>query len=90
MTLPFRRILNKLSADNFHQLSAQLFELEIPSPECLQGIVGTIFDKATLEPTFSSLYAQLCVDWAPKAPRFKDPNTDRDVVRPLLERTIEC
>jgi translation initiation factor 4G len=76
-----RRILNKLSVDNFHQLCGQLFALEIPSLDVLKGIVDIIFDKATLEPTFSSLYAQMCSDWVNKAPKFKEPGSERDMVR---------
>ena len=79
-----RRILNKLSVDNFHQLCGQLFALEIPSLDVLKGIVDIIFDKATLEPTFNSLYAQMCSDWVNKAPKFKEPGSERDMVRPAL------
>jgi hypothetical protein len=75
------RILNKLAVDNFHQLCGQLFALEIPSLEVLKGVIDIIFDKATLEPTFCSLYAQMCSDWANKAPKFKEPGSDRDMVR---------
>lgn len=81
-------ILNKLSVDNFHQLCGQLFALEIPSLDVLKGIVDIIFDKATLEPTFSSLYAQMCSDWVNKAPKFKEPGSERDMTfrRALLNR----
>lgn len=84
-------ILNKLSVENFHQLCAQLFELEITSLDVLRGIVNIIFDKATLEPTFCSLYAQMCTGWANKAPKFQEPGSDRDMTfrRALLNRCQE-
>ena len=36
----------------------------------MQGVISLIFDKAILEPTFCSMYAQLCSDLDEKLPPF--------------------
>ncbi len=74
--------MNKLAAENFHKLSNELFSISIPNLRTLESVVDIIFDKATLEPTFCSLYSQLCYDWCKKpfGPSFKDPNTEKEMV----------
>lgn len=54
-------ILNKLSVDNFEKLSTDLLDIEIGTNELLENVVGSIFNKAILEPHFGEIYAKLCV-----------------------------
>lgn len=56
-----RSILNKLTHARFEALSAQVLALPISTPEQLAVLVGEIFEKATTQPGFRSLYIDLCV-----------------------------
>ncbi|VFQ67352.1 unnamed protein product [Cuscuta campestris] len=63
-------ILNKLTPEKFDLLKGQLIEAGISSADILKGVIGLIFDKAVLEPTFCPMYAQLCADLNEKLPPF--------------------
>ena len=56
----FKAILNKLTPDNFEKLLEKILDVGITEVETLVGLIGQLFEKALQEPTFSSLYAQLC------------------------------
>ncbi|KAJ1677348.1 hypothetical protein EV182_006360, partial [Spiromyces aspiralis] len=60
-----KMLLNKLTVDNFEQVSDEIIEWCNKSKtetdgRVLRHIVFVIFNKATDEPTFSRIYAQLC------------------------------
>lgn len=61
--------------DKFSQLFAQIKE-----PELLRGIIQQIFDKATLEPHFCNMYADLCEDLAKISPQFDIENSEKKMV----------
>ncbi|KAH0652145.1 hypothetical protein KY289_029823 [Solanum tuberosum] len=63
-------ILNQTTQKRFDLLKDQLIISGITSADTLKGVVSLIFDKAILEPTFSSMYAQLCSDLNEKLPSF--------------------
>jgi len=56
----FKAILNKLTPDNFQKLLEKLLDVGITEAATLVGLIGQLFEKALQEPTFSSLYAELC------------------------------
>jgi len=56
----FKGILNKLTPDNFEKLLEKMLDVGIAEAATLVGLIGQLFEKALQEPTFSSLYAQLC------------------------------
>lgn len=56
----FKAILNKLTPDNFEKLLEKLLDVGITEAATLVGLIGQLFEKALQEPTFSSLYAELC------------------------------
>ena len=53
-------ILNKITPQNFKDLSVQILQLNIDNKEKLEIAVEIIFEKAVLEPAFSQTYANLC------------------------------
>ncbi|WMV36376.1 hypothetical protein MTR67_029761 [Solanum verrucosum] len=63
-------ILNQTTQKRFDLLKDQLIISGITSADTLKGVVSLIFNKAILEPTFSSMYAQLCSDLNEKLPSF--------------------
>lgn len=54
-------LLNKLTMDKFARLTEQILELPIDTSTRLKGAIYIVFDKALDEPTFSPMYAQLCL-----------------------------
>merc|ERR1719506_1129065 len=56
-----RSLLNKLTHDKFESLSAQILALPFTTPEQLSVLVAEIFEKATTQHGFRSLYTALCV-----------------------------
>ncbi|KAG9134925.1 hypothetical protein Leryth_001188 [Lithospermum erythrorhizon] len=63
-------ILNKLTPEKFDLLKGQLIDSGITTADILTGVISLIFDKAVLEPTFCTMYAQLCSDLNEKLPPF--------------------
>ncbi|XP_049387612.1 eukaryotic translation initiation factor-like isoform X1 [Solanum stenotomum] len=63
-------ILNQTTQKRFDLLKDQLIISGITSADTLKAVVSLIFNKAILEPTFSSMYAQLCSDLNEKLPSF--------------------
>jgi translation initiation factor 4G len=53
-------LLNKLTEERFESLCQQVLDLPLETPEQLQALVAEIFDKATTERGFLSLYTELC------------------------------
>ncbi|KAL4283474.1 hypothetical protein GQ457_16G005020 [Hibiscus cannabinus] len=63
-------ILNKLTPERYDSLKGQLIDSGITSADILKGVTCLIFEKAVLEPTFSSMYARLCSDLHYELPSF--------------------
>ncbi|XP_056622822.1 eukaryotic translation initiation factor 4 gamma 2b [Triplophysa dalaica] len=71
-----RGILNKLTPEKFDKLCLELLNVGVDSKLVLKGVILLIVDKALEEPTYSSLYAQLCLRLAEDAPNFDGPSTE--------------
>lgn len=78
-------ILNKITPEKFDSLIKQLVNVGINSPELLQKVISQLFDKAVLEPTFCSLYAQCCVALSERLPQFQ-PRQGED--KPITFRRV--
>eukprot|EP00276_Gloeochaete_wittrockiana_P002986 CAMPEP_0184655708 /NCGR_PEP_ID=MMETSP0308-20130426/14359_1 /TAXON_ID=38269 /ORGANISM="Gloeochaete witrockiana, Strain SAG 46.84" /LENGTH=780 /DNA_ID=CAMNT_0027092407 /DNA_START=229 /DNA_END=2568 /DNA_ORIENTATION=+ len=85
-------ILNKLTYEKMEPLRVQLLELIIANGECecslelLKGLVALIFDKAVTEPSFSTMYAELCVFLCDKLPEFQVNGRNENFRRLLLNK----
>lgn len=55
-----RSILNKLTAERFESLCAQVLQLPLKTQEQLAAVVAEIFERATTEKFFICIYAELC------------------------------
>jgi len=55
-----RSLLNKLTEERFESLVAKILALPFSTPEHLEAVVAEVFEKATTEDCFRSLYAELC------------------------------
>jgi len=55
-----RCLLNKLTEERFESLCQQICALPVHTPEQLAALVAEIFDKATTEKCFLTLYTELC------------------------------
>ena len=53
-------ILNKLTPEAFDKLLEQL-KAQITSTEILHSAISLVFESAVAQPTFVSMYAELCV-----------------------------
>jgi hypothetical protein len=56
-----RSLLNKLTKAKFESLSSQILELPFSTPEQLSVVASEIFEKATTQDGFRSLYVDLCM-----------------------------
>jgi len=54
-------LLNKITDETFEPLSEQIVGVGIDSIEIMEKVISCIFEKALLEPGYSSMYAKLCV-----------------------------
>lgn len=55
-----RILLNKLTLERFESISKQIMHLNFENEKLLETCIQLIFKKATEEPNFSGMYAQLC------------------------------
>jgi len=55
-----KSILNKLTDERFESLCRQICALPVHTPEQLAALVAEIFDKATTEKGFLTLYTEIC------------------------------
>ena len=55
-----RRILYRLTPQNFHQLMKQVMVLTIDREERLKGVVDMVFEKAINESSLSMPYGEIC------------------------------
>ena len=68
-------ILNKITEEKFLPLSLEirtLFEDRIQEEEQMDECAKAILEKAIIEPTYSSLYAQLCFFLSEERKSFKE------------------
>lgn len=56
-----RALLNKLTQDRFESLACQILALPLSTPEQLVAVAAEIFEKATTQECFRSMYVELCV-----------------------------
>jgi translation initiation factor 4G len=56
-----RALLNKLTRERFESLCGQILALPFSTPEQLAVLAAEIFEKATTQNGFRSLYTELCV-----------------------------
>lgn len=56
-----RALLNKLTQDRFESLVCQILALPLSTPEQLVAVAAEIFEKATTQECFRSMYVELCV-----------------------------
>ncbi|XP_047048181.1 eukaryotic translation initiation factor-like isoform X1 [Lolium rigidum] len=79
-------ILNKLTLEKFELLKGQLLDTRITTADILKDVTSLIFRKAVSEPTFCSMYAQLCYevhDYLPSFPA-EEPGGRNIIFRRLL------
>ena len=81
-------ILNKLTPQNFDRLFEQVKELNIDSVQSLTGVIGQIFDKALLEPTFCEMYAEFCGKLSEEMPEFEEEMEGREKAKVTFRRTL--
>ena len=82
----YRGQLNKLTVEKFEIITKEIVTFEIKSPEILKELISLIFDKATDEAHFSSMYAELCARVQQITPNFENNFTFR---RALLNKCQE-
>lgn len=56
-----KSILNKMTKEKFDKLSDQMCDIKILSHQMLTMMINHIYEKAINEPSFSDMYAELCV-----------------------------
>ena len=64
-------LLNKITEETFTILSDQILALGIDSADTMEGVISLLYEKALLEPGYSSMYADLCAKLS-KLKIFKD------------------
>ncbi|XP_076892577.1 eukaryotic translation initiation factor 4G-like isoform X2 [Bidens hawaiensis] len=84
-----KSILNKLTPQNFEKLFDQVKQVNIDNADTLSGVIGQIFDKALMEPTFVEMYAHFCSCLAVELPGFGDEHEKITFKRLLLNKCQE-
>ncbi|XP_076888764.1 eukaryotic translation initiation factor 4G-like [Bidens hawaiensis] len=84
-----KSILNKLTPQNFEKLFEQVKQVNIDNADTLSGVIGQIFDKALMEPTFVEMYANFCSRLAVELPGFGEDNEKITFKRLLLNKCQE-
>ncbi|PWA57315.1 Armadillo-type fold [Artemisia annua] len=82
-------ILNKLTPQNFEKLFEQVKQVNIDNANTLSGVIGQIFDKALMEPTFVEMYANFCSRLAVEMPDFSENDQKITFKRLLLNKCQE-
>eukprot|EP00300_Choanocystis_sp_HF-7_P040891 c7471_g1_i1.p1 GENE.c7471_g1_i1~~c7471_g1_i1.p1 ORF type:complete len:1071 (+),score=207.75 c7471_g1_i1:260-3214(+) len=54
-----RSMLNKITPDNFETLTKKILDFDLTSVAVLQGLIDLLFDKALMESSFVTVYADL-------------------------------
>ncbi|KAK1425088.1 hypothetical protein QVD17_20432 [Tagetes erecta] len=81
-----RSIVNKLTPRNFETLLDQVKQVNIDNADTLSGVIGQIFDTASMEPLFVEVYASFCSRLAVELPCFGDGNEKITFKRLLLSK----
>jgi len=69
-------ILNKLTVETFDKLSNQLLTVGLKTPEIIAAVIQMVVKKAQAEPSFSNMYAALCLKLSRSAlPALEEPCT---------------
>lgn len=63
-----KALLNKLTLDNFDRITHQVMNVGIFDEVTLTGCIDLVFDKATDEPHYGSMYAKLCQQMSQELP----------------------
>lgn len=85
-----KAILNKLTIDKFDMLVTQLFECGIDSKDHVECLMKEVFEKATTQHHFISMYTDLCMrlnDWFTEQGLTKEDG--KDFKRVLLNQCQE-
>ena len=92
-TREVQAILNKITPQNFKKLVGQLAAVKVTSNRMLQELIKLVFEKAVQEPSFSSLYAEMCIALEQKFQDFSFlyvfHNTDANQYRWLTDVAVE-
>ncbi|EER13158.1 eukaryotic initiation factor 4f, putative [Perkinsus marinus ATCC 50983] len=83
--------LNRITAENFMQVTASLAELGIDEGWKLELVVRTIFDKAIRESYYCEIYSDMCMQLRRVLPEFEgdDVNTPMTFTRALITKCQE-
>ncbi|KAK1425081.1 hypothetical protein QVD17_20425 [Tagetes erecta] len=81
-----RSIVNKLTPRNFETLLDQVKQVNIDNADTLSGVIGQIFDTASMEPLFVEVYASFCSRLAVELPCFGDDYEKISFKRLLLNK----
>lgn len=65
-------LLNRLTVEQFENISNKLAALPFSTPELLTGVISLIFDKAVSQPKFAFMYARLCAKISSKSASAED------------------
>eukprot|EP00798_Chlamydomonas_sp_ICE-L_P015224 gene15224-21304_t len=78
-------ILNKLTPEKFERLLQQLLEV-ITTASLLQQTITLVFENAVEQPTFCTMYAELCFELSKELPTF--PSMDSESPKPMAFHQI--
>lgn len=78
-----RSLLNKLTKLKFESLCAQILDLPFSTPEQLSVVAAEIFEKATTQNGFRSLYVDLCMRLNAHLERQSSAVSDKDFRKAL-------
>ena len=81
-----KAILNKVTPQTYDKLLKQLEELELTSDQRLEGMITIIFGKAVDEPSFCSLYANICKHFQRK--QVTVPNKEGQMVTHMFRQIL--
>ncbi|EXB38362.1 Eukaryotic translation initiation factor 4G [Morus notabilis] len=84
-----KRILNKLTPQNFERLFERVKAVKIDNAGTLRGVTAQIFDKALMEPTFCEMYANICYHLSGELPGFNEENEKITFKRLLINKCQE-
>jgi len=77
-------ILNKMTLEMFVPLSEQLYAIGFDTIESVDTLIDILFEKAMVEPHFSTMYATLCNMLAEKIKPFVEEEKTKDFKRTLI------
>ncbi|KAK9051486.1 hypothetical protein SSX86_028113 [Deinandra increscens subsp. villosa] len=84
-----KSIMDKLTPENFEKLFDQVKQVNIDNVDTLSSVIGQIYEKALIEPSFVEMYANLFSRLAVEFPGFGDDYEKLTVKRLLINRCQE-